>query len=457
MSNQSSDRIVSVNSGHTYHNDQWTTEDQLGRTAYAHAIAKVVEQCKPPLVVGVYGTWGIGKTSLMKLVEGVLAERGENHVRCLWFNAWQHQFDENPVVALSQMLARSAGAERRQQAKKLALMVAAGFGAGVLRTSTGMKLLDLFTIGANYDQEQFLVREERHRLKDHIADLADLVSSQSGNKSRLAIFIDDLDRCMPAQMLAMLEALKLYLDLESCVFLLAIDRAIAEMSIETAYKDIDLNAEEYLEKIVQLPFPVPPIGEERMKQFVSELLPDSLQVCTKMLADGLGPNPRQVKRFVNALTLNDQLAQALDIANYDPRILATLLLIQLRGSNNYRQITESPSLVGALKDDVDSGDLNGALAPGVPLREALKSALAEVDLPVEDEIRKYIHLTRIGGVVTGSKDTAIESDVRARRIDEPSWLEPTGDPSNHRLKNRFVLWVDDRGSRSLGVPIPRKR
>jgi hypothetical protein len=82
-----------------------------------------------------------------------------------------------------------------------------------------------------------------------------------------------------------------------------VDRESLEDSIRLQYKDVKFNEVSYLDKIVQLPFDIPPIRVEWMEKFVAPLLGEDLKRCKDLLIEGLGGNPRQIKRFVNTLTL----------------------------------------------------------------------------------------------------------------------------------------------------------
>ena len=66
-----------------YSNDEATSEDHLNREQYAAAFAKLAESCETPLVVGLYGSWGVGKTSLMKIIEKKLDKQ---KTRSVWFD-----------------------------------------------------------------------------------------------------------------------------------------------------------------------------------------------------------------------------------------------------------------------------------------------------------------------------------------------------------------------------------
>jgi|GEM_PF-6575079 len=56
-------------------NDEPTIVDMLDRARFAEALGRMLETCETPLVVGLYGTWGIGKTSLMRQIKQLLNEQ----------------------------------------------------------------------------------------------------------------------------------------------------------------------------------------------------------------------------------------------------------------------------------------------------------------------------------------------------------------------------------------------
>jgi hypothetical protein len=247
---------------------------------------------------------------------------------------------------------------------------------------------------------------------------------------------------MPNQVLKMLEGLKLYLNLKNCVFFLAVDRAVVEQSIKLSYKELPVDHIEYLDKIIQFPFPVPPTEHGSMLNFIEYMLPSDLKDSCTLLADGLGDNPRRVKRFINALMLNHQLALDRSIDDYDPIILTSLLLIQINEPAVYRRISQEPRLLIDLKSEQEDDSFGGKLAPEMLLRKALM----KVDFPEPDQVKQYIFLTEIGGVAElaeeDSKRSKAGTDDRSTEVIE---LPPIGATTDYKLAGRHVLWVDDRG------------
>ena len=97
-------------------NDEPETTDSLDRAAYAAGLARLIVKCETPLVIGVYGSWGMGKSTLLNLIHEKLKPNGWQVVA---FNAWQHQFDEHPAVAMAQAIAGTLKGKAQREARKL--------------------------------------------------------------------------------------------------------------------------------------------------------------------------------------------------------------------------------------------------------------------------------------------------------------------------------------------------
>ena len=102
----------------------------------------------------------------------------------------------------------------------------------------------------------------------------------TNNGGRLVVFVDDLDRCLPEKAIEVLEAIKLFVDAPGCVFVLGLDQDVIARGIEMKYKELGekkdgegkgqftIEGMRYLEKIIQLPFQIPPVEQTDMGEFV---------------------------------------------------------------------------------------------------------------------------------------------------------------------------------------------
>ena len=137
------------------------------------------------------------------------------------------------------------------------------------------------------------------------------VAKTLGENERMVVFIDDLDRCMPEVGLRVLEALKLYLNIEGLIFVVGIDRHVVNDVVKKHYKDLGLESEksaDYLAKMFQVEATVAP-SDPQIDKFLESILSEnpawqafekSEQDIFRTVIRRLAANsPREVKRLVN--------------------------------------------------------------------------------------------------------------------------------------------------------------
>jgi energy-coupling factor transporter ATP-binding protein EcfA2 len=305
--------------------DAPTEKDELGRDRYVAALSDLALTAETPYVIAVYGAWGSGKTSLMRQMRRRIDPRydrdepphRDGEVRTIWFDPWLHQFDQTPAIALLHAAMEQLGLLNKADVKETLKKIALALAEDIKIPYLGLQLGKLAKIRSEIANDEFNRREQQARLRKHFRDA---LAAAGAPKSRLVFFIDDLDRCHPKQTVQVLEALKLYLDVPGSVYILGVDRGPLEAAIGTEYKDLDIAATSYLDKIVQLPFALPAISEEAMRSFVESKMPPSLGMCTEILVTAGADDPRQVKRILNSLCVNDRLVSGA-LTDYQPQVL----------------------------------------------------------------------------------------------------------------------------------------
>ncbi len=74
-----------------------TGEDWLGFGQYVEGLTSLIEETQTPFMLGVYGDWGVGKTSLMRLLQQSLEKKKHATV---WVNPWKYNQSEEVWKAL---------------------------------------------------------------------------------------------------------------------------------------------------------------------------------------------------------------------------------------------------------------------------------------------------------------------------------------------------------------------
>lgn len=240
---------------------------------------------------------------------------------------------------------------------------------------------------------------------------------------RLVIFIDDLDRCMPEQAIGVLEAVKVFLDIQGCIFVLGVDREIIERGIRVRYKEFALSERgaalgvfpvperDYLEKIVQVPFSLPPLAPTAISSFLAKRLPtveglsdaEHTQVAQLMTA-GLLRNPRKVKRSFNIFRLHLILDQE-HKRNTPAGLIAKLTVIQTSFADLYERIARDPLLLRGVEQIVRGTPGAGAVSPELReevgksdprLKELLFLAPFFESLS-DDQLRELVYQSQVTG------------------------------------------------------------
>lgn len=252
----------------------------------------------------------------------------------------------------------------------------------------------------------------------------------AGNGKPLVVIIDDLDRCLPEKAIQVLEAIKLFLDVEGCIFLLAVDRNVVEKAIAVKYKDLlavakdaqskpeqlfTLLGENYFEKIVQLPFALPPISNKQFRDFVTNVYPDEhIRQCSEIFFEGLPRNPRKVKRLLQTfLLLRSFAGDGVKNGTMRPSLIAKVVIVQSQFRSVYEDLARFHTLLAELEKlyrhqaDSSTSDnpLNAitdpilrekveATAAQLPsLRKVLLQKVNDSDTFVDVDVEPYLSLT----------------------------------------------------------------
>jgi hypothetical protein len=145
------------------YNDEPTTADQFDRRQYVEELARLAREAQPPLVIGVFGEWGSGKTSLLRQVREQL--KSDQTSAIAWFDPWKHQYDENPVLPLLHAVVRDLNLESKEDIRRTLLVISEALGSIVLSTASRMTVTDLRSSIHAYDEAHFQLRSERTRLE----------------------------------------------------------------------------------------------------------------------------------------------------------------------------------------------------------------------------------------------------------------------------------------------------
>ena len=72
-------------------------DDVLGRKEIAARLTNLIRSQSVPFVISIHGYWGTGKTFLLRRWQKALEKEG---FRAIYFNAWEDDFCDDPLVAI---------------------------------------------------------------------------------------------------------------------------------------------------------------------------------------------------------------------------------------------------------------------------------------------------------------------------------------------------------------------
>ncbi|MFS9332141.1 P-loop NTPase fold protein [Streptococcus mitis] len=347
-----------------------TDIDYFEINKYTKGLKEFLVNCETPMTVAIQGDWGTGKTSIMKQVKKSLLGDNKDVVEIIEFNTWQYsQFNMDEDLALSlicELIESLKGDKGSVDKVKNILIAMSKIPISMSGLSGGNEIVDgLVEAFSKKISSLKEFKAEFQKLVDKKTDV-DVLNSR---KRRVIIFIDDLDRLVPTKAVELLEVLKLFLDCEGCVFILAIDSNVIIKGIEDKYgEDIAKDkGKAFFDKIIQVPFTVP-LKQYDMKKFIQSALvngisifnsldSNELLIIEKLILNSLGNNPRGIKRLFNHYSLLlyiQNIEDGVDVNQWSNREkiqLLSVLCLQLGFDNIYNTFLDMIEL-GKLKDEL---------------------------------------------------------------------------------------------------------
>jgi len=374
-----------------------------------------------PSTIGIYGDWGSGKSSLMDMVMAELSK--DKDVKCIKFNGWLFEGYEDAKIALIGVILDEISNKRKLTAKAKGVLEnlykntdfikltskLAKYGVDFFLTGGILSVADitidtikntLISRGKQVEEKEiegvlkaFKSKEVRKNIKTFHNDFKLLLKETK--IKRLAVFIDELDRCKHDTILETLEAIRLFLFAEGTSFIIGADERQIQYAVQMKYPTIEGNqidiGKEYLEKLIQYPIRIPQLGKKEVEFYImcllfekyidekelnlireiikekkndnfldftltydlikeksealAEKLKDSISLSkqiSSVLAIRLNGNPRHCKRFLNTMELRIQMGDYRGV-KLDRKILAKIMLVEYFKDTFYRRLAELQS------------------------------------------------------------------------------------------------------------------
>lgn len=263
-----------------------------------------------------YGEWGSGKSSLMKFLENDLKE----DFNTFFFEAWQFEKDENLALSLLEFMnAKNIdnGEEFCEDLLKYGARILRGLGKSVKFN------IPLYPEGPSVDLDmngfvdEFSKKEDvsfyksLEKFKKEFVIFEDKLTAEKGKEFNI-VFIDDLDRCEPEQVLNLLSAIKLFFTYgQRTIFFCGIDKVAVNQAVKTKYGKV-IKSNEYLEKIFDISFSMPEhsnllrLVDNYFDNTSYKIGKDNISInyrITDFFSEMKFTNPRRVKKVLNKFNI----------------------------------------------------------------------------------------------------------------------------------------------------------
>ena len=255
------DRSTTFDEKDVWADDCFKDRDDVSRHLYG-----IVSGQERPLTICLNGEWGSGKTFfLTRFAENYNKRKPEG--RAIYFNAWQDDFLDDPLVAIISQLrnvVKDSESTLYDSIKSAAAPCLAKIGLSIAKQVTKkvtgvdvdeIELDDLRTKPEALFERYNDMDASRKLLRESLAKLSEATWQATGKP--LLFIVDELDRCRPTFAIELLERIKHLFCVPHLVFIVGVDLRQLEKSVKAVYGDIDAN--DYLHRFfdIELRLPVP--------------------------------------------------------------------------------------------------------------------------------------------------------------------------------------------------------
>jgi len=385
------------------------TEDAFGHKAFVDTLYKCVKECDSKINIGLFGNWGVGKTSIINLLIKKLNDHDEK-IKTFFFDAWKYSHGslrQELVLKLN----KEYGIRNQDELKNeiyciqegealptqrgwkielqriwhrfrvsiiltLVLVVLLLSSIGFINTSILLSLMSLvfvpiiidlvIKIGSATSSVNKInilpAKLDPERLENKFNDIVNGIINKKNNADKLVIAIDNLDRCSSEAAIEMLEAIKTLMGHDKCVYVLPCDYNALINHLVSVRKYKENDAREFLRKFFHTSLIIPSFLDQDLEKFAGDMLSrleirysqEVLQVVVSAFVE----NPRRIKQFLNNLTTQYLAAQAREEAGTIRRgeitgndsFLAKMLVLRLEFANFYKELELNQNLLDDIED-----------------------------------------------------------------------------------------------------------
>ena len=401
-------------------------DDVLGRHQAAELLTKLISNETGPLVIGLDGHWGTGKTFLLTRWQKDLEKEGFN---AIYFNAWEDDFCDDPLVAIIGQLSGSFQEEGFgeilgniiEKAKPLLIPTV----LGILNKTTEVIPEELLKNLRDSSLDEYAEQiKNKKELKKHLKKLANKVKEETEHP--LIFIIDELDRCRPTFAIELLERVKHIFDIPNMIFVFGVNRSELYSALQSIYGKIDASV--YFRRFFDMEFSLPEMDSEpfckhlinkyKLEKFFSELSENAkhnihrdeftdISEFFPIFCNQMGLSLRDIDYCVRSIVF---VAKNIKEKHYMyPYLISVLIVLRLKNPNLYLEFRDEKCFSSKVVDYIDEE---------IPVirRRRRRGTYFSNRLDLVERQLYYIHESRLA---PGERDSSPLEQLKLLKGDKP--------------------------------------
>lgn len=251
-------------------------DDLLNRGKFVKQLSNAIinYDFNKPLVLGLYGEWGSGKSSIINMTTKIINNEN-SEIKVIKFNPWNYSEQNNLLLQYFNCLDTifKQGNEKESKAKILLNKYSNSFSKQIYKNSYdevfyNLKLNEYFNrikndvtfekLGVNLGN--VFSRDDTNQTLSYLKENFSEALEQTGFK--ILVVIDDIDRCNNSEIKQIFQLVKSIADFPRIMYLLSFDDKIVLDSLKNSGM---ISSDKYLEKIIQISFNVPTVRSNRVR------------------------------------------------------------------------------------------------------------------------------------------------------------------------------------------------
>jgi len=258
-------------------------DDAFNFKHYAEKVRNLIQlnaDNPEPIVIGIHGKWGEGKTSFLNLVERKIdlfeQVKKEKGILKFHFNPWRYKTEDEMLFDFFHGLSKTMYLEKDNELNKVgenivrlsrylkAVKISSTVGVpGFLNTKVDFEIDKVFKqLGEDIKGDEPTIESIKSKVNNAL--------EQSNYK--IFVLIDDIDRLDKNEIYTILKLIKLNANFKNFIYLVALDTQQVARAIGKRYGKSEKDGLAFLEKIINIPIHLPRIEEADLKHFFEQKL-----------------------------------------------------------------------------------------------------------------------------------------------------------------------------------------